>query len=168
MIAFASEEKTMEEKQMRDDGLREPQSPAVSVSEFVQILRMANVNGAGRLFGGHLLSWMDEVSAISARRYAHGPVTTACIDGVRFIKPAYQNESLVVTGRVVWTGRTSMDVYVTAEVERYTEERDLIADGHFILVALDENEHPRPVPPLSLVTEQERALYAAAEARRRK
>ncbi|MBQ9785358.1 MAG: acyl-CoA thioesterase [Clostridia bacterium] len=144
------------------------QSPAVSVAEFVQILRMENVNGAGRLFGGHVLSWMDEVSAISARRYAHGPVTTACIDQVRFLKPAYQNDSMVVTGRVVFTGRTSMDVYVTAEVEQYDGKRDLIADGHFILVALDENERPCPVPPVLPESERERELYEAAAARRAK
>lgn len=143
------------------------QTPDVSRAEFVQILRMANINGAGRLFGGHLLEWFDEVSAISARRYAHGPVTTACIDRVRFLKPAYQNESMVVTGRVVRTGRTSMDVYVTAEVERYTGERDLIADGHFILVALDENERPCPVPPLIPVTDEDKRLYAEAEARKK-
>ena len=33
------------------------------------------MNGADRLFGGHLMTWMDEVAAVSARRYAEGPVT---------------------------------------------------------------------------------------------
>ena len=144
------------------------QSPACSEAEFVQILRMENVNGAGRLFGGDLIAWMDDVSAISARRYAHCPVTTACIEQLRFVKPAYQNESMVVTGKVVYTGRTSMEVLVTAEVERFTGERELIADGRFILVALDENEHPTAVPPLSPETEEEKRLFAQAEARRGK
>ncbi|MBQ9773994.1 MAG: acyl-CoA thioesterase [Clostridia bacterium] len=144
------------------------QSPSVSAAEFVQILRMENVNGAGRLFGGDLIAWMDDVSAISARRYAHCPVTTACIESLRFVRPAYQNESMVVTGRVVWTGRTSMEVLVRAEVERFTGERDLIADGRFILVALDENEHPCPVPPLLPETDEERRLYEEAAARHAK
>ena len=34
-----------------------------SLSEFVQILRRADMNGADRLFGGHLMTWMDEVAA---------------------------------------------------------------------------------------------------------
>ncbi len=144
------------------------QSPEISRAEFVQILRMENVNGAGRLFGGDLIAWMDDVSAISARRYAHCPVTTACIEQLRFIKPAYQNESMVVTGKVIYAGHTSMEVLVTAEVERFTGERELIADGRFILVALDENEHPTAVPPLCPVTDEEKRLFEEAKTRRGK
>ena len=141
---------------------------ADSVSEFVQILRRADMNGADRLFGGHLMTWMDEVAAVSARRYAAGPVTTACIENMRFLRPAYLNETLVVTGRVIFTGHTSMEVLVTAETEAYDAKRTLIADARFILVALDENEHPRAVVPLIPVTEQEKALFEEAKQRRAK
>ena len=141
---------------------------ACSVAEFVQILRQANMNGADRLFGGHLITWMDEVAAVSARRFAEGPVTTACIENMRFLRPAHLNETLVVTGRVIFTGRTSMEVLVTAETEAYDATRTLIADAHFILVALDENEHPRAVAPLIPVTDEEKELYAEAKKRREK
>jgi len=141
---------------------------ACSVSEFVQILRKANMNGADRLFGGHLITWMDEVAAVSARRYAEGPVTTACIENMRFLRPAHLNETLVVTGRVIFTGHTSMEVLVTAETEAYDAQRTLIADARFILVALDENEHPRTVTPLMPVTDEEKALYEEAKKRRGK
>lgn len=141
-------------------------SAACSVSEFVQILRQANMNGANRLFGGHLITWMDEVAAVSARRYAEGPVTTACIENLRFLRPAHLNETLVVTGRVIFTGHTSMEVLVTAETEGYDGARALIADAHVILVALDEKEHPRAVAPLIPVTDEEKALYEEAKKRR--
>ena len=143
-------------------------SAACSVSEFVQILRQANMNGANRLFGGHLITWMDEVAAVSARRYADGPVTTACIENMRFLRPAHLNETLVITGRVIFTGRTSMEVLVTAETEGYDGARMLIADARFILVALDEEEQPRAVAPLVPVTDEEKALYAEAKRRRTK
>lgn len=143
-----------------------PRHPADSVAEFVQIIRKADINGADRLFGGHLLTWMDEVAAVSARRYAQLPVTTACIENLRFLHPAYLNETLVVTGRVIYVGRTSMEVLVLAETESYSGERQRIADGHFILVALDENEHPAPVPPLQPQTEEEQRWYADAAAKR--
>ena len=143
-------------------------SAACSVSEFVQILRQANMNGANRLFGGHLITWMDEVAAVSARRYAEGPVTTACIENLRFLRPAHLNEPLVVTGRVIFTGHTSMEVLVTAETEGYDGARVLIADAHVILVALDEEEHPRAVAPLIPVTDEEKALYEEAKKRRAK
>ena len=139
-----------------------------SVSEFVQILRKENMNGANRLFGGHLMTWMDEVAAVCARRYAQGPVTTACIENLRFLHPAYLNETLAVTARVIYTGRTSMEVLVTAETEAYDGVRTSIADAHFVLVALDENEHPRPIPPLIPETDEERALFEQAKANREK
>lgn len=141
-------------------------SAACSVSEFVQILRQANMNGANRLFGGHLITWMDEVAAVSARRYAEGPVTTACIENLRFLRPAHLNETLVVTGRVIFTGHTSMEVLVTAETEGYDGARVLIADAHVILVALDEEEQLRAVAPLIPVTDEEKALYEEAKKRR--
>lgn len=143
-------------------------SSECSISEFVQILRQANMNGANRLFGGDLITWMDEVAAVSARRYAEGPVTTACIENMRFLRPAHLNETLVVTGRVIFTGRTSMEVLVTAETEAYDAQRTLIADAHFILVALDEKEHPRAVAPLIPTTDEEKALYEEAKKRRQK
>ena len=153
---------------MDNANLPNGKTAACSVAEFVQILRQANINGANRLFGGHLITWMDEVAAVSARRYAEGPVTTACIENMRFLRPAHLNETLVVTGRVIFTGRTSMEVLVTAETEAYDATRTLIADAHFILVALDENEHPRAVAPLIPVTDEEKELYAEAKKRREK
>ena len=140
-----------------------------SRSEFVQILRQENMNGANRLFGGHLMTWMDEVAAVSARRYAEGPVTTACIENIRFLRPAHLNETIVITGRVIWTGRTSMEVLVTAETEDYHAQRTLIADAHFVLVALDEKEErPRAVAPLLPANKEERALFEDAQNRRKK
>lgn len=153
---------------MDNTNITNGKSAACSVSEFVQILRKANMNGADRLFGGHLITWMDEVAAVSARRYAEGPVTTACIENMRFLRPAHLNETLVVTGRVIYTGRTSMEVLVTAETEAYNGERTLIADAHFILVALDENEHPRAVAPLIPTTNEEKVLYEEVKTRREK
>lgn len=153
---------------MDNANLLNGKTAACSVAEFVQILRQANINGANRLFGGHLITWMDEVAAVSARRYAEGPVTTACIENMRFLRPAHLNETLVVTGRVIFTGRTSMEVLVTAETEAYGATRTLIADAHLILVALDKNEHPRAVAPLIPVTDEEKELYAEAKKRREK
>lgn len=153
---------------MDNTNITNGKSAACSRSEFVQILRKANMNGADRLFGGHLITWMDEVAAVSARRYAEGPVTTACIENMRFLRPAHLNETLVVTGRVIFTGRTSMEVLVTAETEAYDAQRTLIADARFILVALDENEHPRAVTPLIPVTDEEKVLYEEAKKRREK
>lgn len=132
---------------------------ADSAAEFVRILTRANMNGADRLFGGDLLTWMDDVAAVSARRFAQSAVTTACIERLRFLRPARQNETMVVSARVIWTGRTSMVVLVRAETEDLDGTRNAIADGYFTLVALDEQEHPHLVPALIPVTEEEKRLF---------
>ena len=48
----------------------------------------------------------------------------------------------------------------------HTQQRCQVADAHFILVALDEGEHPRAVAPLLPVTEQEKELFEEAKKRR--
>ena len=50
-----------------------------SATTQVQILTQANLNGYQRLFGGQLMSWMDIVAAVTARRHSGKNVTTACV-----------------------------------------------------------------------------------------
>ena len=77
-----------------------------------------------------------------------------------------REKTVIVVDDVIYTGRTSMEVLVTAEVERFSGARELIADSHVILVALDDNEHPRTVPVLVPETEQEKDWYEEAKKRR--
>ena len=47
-----------------------------SYTTQVHILTQANLNGYNRLFGGTLMSWMDVVAGVTARRHAERNVTT--------------------------------------------------------------------------------------------
>ena len=146
--------------------------PMKTVSESattqVQILTQANLNGYQRLFGGQLMSWMDIVAAVTARRHSGKNVTTACVDKLEFHKPAHANDTLVITGEIVYVGRTSMEVRVRAYVEQLNGSRELTNEARFIMVALDENEKPTPVPGLLLENAEQRALWDEAAARRGK
>ena len=139
-----------------------------SATTQVQILTQANLNGYQRLFGGQLMSWMDIVAAVTARRHTGKNVTTACVDNLEFHKPAHANDTLVITGEIVYVGRTSMEVRVRAYVEELNGSKDLTNEARFIMVALDENEKPTPVPGLLLETAEQRALWDEAAARRGK
>ncbi len=45
-------------------------------------------------------------------------------------------------------GRTSMTLKVEAWAQRYLSDRmDKVTDALFVMVALDETGHPKPVPP---------------------
>ena len=135
--------------------------------ETVHIVRPNHLNGANRLFGGILMQWIDEVAGIVAKRHAMGNVTTASIDNLTFLHGAYQNDMVVIKGKLTWVGSTSMEVRVETYVENLRGERHLINNAYFMMVALDEKDKPVQVPRLLLRTEEERLDWAHGEERRR-
>ena len=135
--------------------------------ETVHLVRPTYLNGAGRLFGGILMQWIDEVAGIVAKRHCGGNVTTASVDNLTFLHGAYQNDMVVIKGKLTWVGSSSMEVCVDTYVENQTGERHRINNAHFMMVALDENDKPVKVPKLILQTEEERLAWAHGEERRR-
>ena len=140
-------------------------TPTTSVQ--IVLAQHCNGNRIPRLFGGQLMSWIDIVGAVAARRYAHSAVTTACVDHLDFIGPAYLNDTVVQEARVTWTGRTSMEVRVDSYVEQQDGARAPVNRAYAVYVALDENDQPIPVPPFTPETEEEKSEYEAANTRRR-
>ena len=54
-----------------------------SIVETVHIIRPSDLNDAGRLFGGVLMQWIDEVAALVAKRHSQMNVTTASVDNLQ-------------------------------------------------------------------------------------
>lgn len=138
-----------------------------SYTTQVQLLTQANLNGYNRLFGGKLMSWMDIVAGVTARRHSEKNVTTLRVDSLEFRAPARANDTLMLTRHICYVGRTSMDVCVLVYVEELSGARRLINRAHFTMVALDENERPTPVPGLLLENDEQRQEWREAEERRR-
>jgi len=145
----------------------EPKTVDDSRAETVHIIRPNHLNGANRLFGGILMQWIDEVAGIVAKRHSMCNVTTASVDNLTFLYGAYQNDLVVIKGKLTWVGSTSMEVCVDTYVESPGGERRRINNAHFMMVALDSNDQPRRVPPLVLQTDDERLAWAHGEERRR-
>ena len=139
-----------------------------SRTEQVQILNQSNINGFGRLFGGQLMQWIDVVAAVTARRHSEKNVTTVLVDRLEFKKPARVNNTLVLNGYITYVGKTSMEVCVETYIESLSGERTLINTAYVVMVALDENDSPTPVPGLILTTDSERAKLEEAKKRRAK
>lgn len=135
--------------------------------ETVHIVRPTHLNGANRLFGGILMQWIDEVAGIVAKRHCMGNVTTASVDNLTFLHGAYQNDLIVIKGKMTWVGSSSMEVCVDTYVENPTGERRRINNAHFMMVALDENDKPVKVPRLILQTDDEELAWRHGEERRR-
>lgn len=135
--------------------------------ETVHIVHPPQLNGANRLFGGILMQWIDEVACIVAKRHCMCNVTTAAVDNLTFLHGAYQNDLIVIKGKLTWVGTSSMEVCVDTYVENNLGERHRINNAHFIVVALDDQGRPAPVPRLILQTEDEHLAWSHGEERRR-
>ena len=136
-----------------------------SIVETVRIVRPNHLNGANRLFGGFLMQWIDEVAGIVAKRHAMTNVITASVDNLTFVRGAFQNEMVVIVGKLTWVGTSSMEVLVKTYVENIKRERSLINKAYLVMVSIDENDKPVRVPRLTLETEEQKVEWENAEIR---
>lgn len=125
-----------------------------------------DTNSHGTLFGGKLLSYIDDIASISALKLCRTPVVTASIDSVDFIQPIREGDAVTLEAMVTWTGNTSMEVLVKITTEDLmTGERVLSALSFLTFVALGENGKPTSVPKVVPESETERWLNSAGEQR---
>ncbi|MBN1777506.1 MAG: acyl-CoA thioesterase [Clostridiales bacterium] len=151
------------------------QTVSHSRTEQVHIVMPGDCNQYFRLFGGQLVQWIDTVAAVAARRHSGCAVTTASIDKLDFIASASLNDLVVLQGRVIFAGRTSMVAAVDTFVEdKQCQKRRLVNRATLTLVALGADNRPAEVPRLVPETPEEtadlekgKALYEARKAARK-
>ena len=136
-----------------------------SRTEQVHIVMPGDCNQYFRLFGGQLVQWIDTVAAVVARRHSGHAVTTASIDELDFLASASLNDLIVLQGRVLYVGRTSMLVTVDTYVESaHCRERMLVNRANLTMVALGEDNRPTEVPRLTPETAEETDDFAKGKA----
>jgi acyl-CoA thioesterase YciA len=118
--------------------------------ERVPVLRVVpgpgDINANGHIFGGWVLSQMDIAAGIVASRRSKGSVATVAIEAMEFIAPIHLRDVISVFAEVERVGRTSMGVRIEVMAERDLGDTQVkVTDGLFTFVALDEDNHPRPV-----------------------
>ncbi len=125
-----------------------PETEAPTGHLTVRISAMpADTNANGDIFGGWVLSRMDQAGGIAAIERAHGRVVTIAVDAMKFIRPVKVGDVLEVYTHVDSIGRTSMKIHVEAWARRFqTRHHEKVTDAHFTFVAIDENGRPRPIP----------------------
>ena len=107
----------------------------------------ADANAAGDIFGGWVMAQMDLACGIRAAERAKGRVVTAAVKEMSFAKPVKIGDTLGVYTHVTHVGRTSMTLKVEAWAQRYlTEIMEKVTDAEFVMVALDREGRPTPVP----------------------
>jgi len=142
-------------------------APRDSRVEMVQLVLPNDANTLGNVLGGMVLHWIDLAAAVVAHRHCRTQCVTASIDQVSFQAPIRIGQLAVITGRMTFAGRTSMEIRVDVQNEDLlTGLRRQTSTAYLTFVAIDKRGAPVPVPPLLLETEEERREARAAEARR--
>ena len=105
-----------------------------------------DTNSNGDIFGGWVISQMDQAGGIRAAEKAQGRVVTVAIEAMTFIRPVRVGDVLSVYTAVDHVGRTSLKLHIEAWAQRFrTHHREKVTDGTFTFVAIDADGRPRPV-----------------------
>ena len=124
-------------------------------------------NFAGKVHGGTLLKFLDQVAYSCASRYAGAYAVTLSVDRVLFRDAILVGELVSFSATVNYTGRTSLEVGIRVDTENIRDgTRRHTNSSYFTMVAVDDAGNPVSVPPLVPVTELEHMRDQAAVARR--
>lgn len=114
----------------------------------------ADTNANGDIFGGWVLSQMDQAGGIAGVERARGRVVTIAVEAMTFIRPVKVGDVLCVYTEVESVGRTSMRIHIEAWARRFREElREKVTVATFTFVAIDDEGRPRPIDPPAQATE---------------
>jgi acyl-CoA thioesterase YciA len=105
----------------------------------------ADTNANGDIFGGWVMSQMDQAGGIAAVERSQGRAVTVAVDAMTFIRPVRVGDVLCVYTRIERVGRTSMKIAVQAWARRFrTQMREQVTEATFTFVAIDDEGRPRP------------------------
>ncbi len=106
----------------------------------------AHANPSGDIFGGWIMSMMDEAGAMTAMKHARSRVVTVAATNMAFIHPVKVGDVVCCYTEVVRIGRSSITLNIEVWVLRSgLGERMKVTSAEFTFVALDEAGKPRPI-----------------------
>ncbi len=109
------------------------------------IMMPRDANVLGTIFGGIILSYIDQAGFVEARRNGIHRWVTASMDKVDFEKPVYVGDVVRFITKTAKTGRTSVGIEVVVEAERFNSgNRVVVTTATLTMVSVD--EHGKSIP----------------------
>lgn len=114
-------------------------SPAIRT-----VMMPRDTNPQGSIFGGVILSFIDQAAWIEALRQANRRYVTVAINTVEFKQPVLVGDILSLWATTKKIGRTSITVHVDVRANRPATGQDDIAvtSADVVMVAVDEAGKP--------------------------
>ena len=104
------------------------------------IMMPRDANVLGTIFGGIILSYIDQAGFVEARRTGVHRWVTASLDKVDFEKPVFIGDVVRFITQTVKTGRTSVEIEVIVEAERFNSgERIVVTTATLTMVSVDKD-----------------------------
>lgn len=118
-----------------------PSQPAIRV-----IMMPKHTNAYGTIFGGIILSHIDQAGAVEAHRHVTGRVVTVAMREVEFHSPVFVGDLVSFFTETVRRGDTSLSVRVMVEAERRKGVGKVkVTEAEVIYVHVDDENRPIPI-----------------------
>jgi acyl-CoA thioesterase YciA len=108
-----------------------------------------DTNPAGTIFGGVILSYIDQGGAEEARYHGAERVVTVAMKEVVFLQPVFVGDLVSFYTELVHIGRTSITVRVMVTAARRwdREEEAHVTEAEITYVNIDSDHRPTPLNP---------------------
>lgn len=145
--------------------MKKKSSESVCVSRKIVMPDMINPHGT--LFGGVIMTWIDKIAYMCAQNFSEcSTVVTANIDQIKFIKPAFMGDQVILQAKVVAAGKSSMEIDVTLYREIPGEKiKELIVETSLTFVSFKKNGVKHLVPELVLESDRDFMDFKNAQCR---
>ena len=111
------------------------------------VMMPRDTNGQGTIFGGVILSLMDQAAYVEALRQAPARYVTVAFREVVLGQPVYVSDILTLYADAIRAGRTSLTIHVRVLATRGRDPDQIVAvtKGEVVFVAVDDKGTPMPV-----------------------
>ena len=112
----------------------------------IRVLMMPrDTNAHGTIFGGVILSYIDQAGAIEARRQGLKFMVTVSMDKIVFHEPVFVGDLVSFWTETLRIGNTSITTKVVVEVIRNGDERKTVTEAQVVYVNLGDDRKPKPI-----------------------
>ncbi len=104
-----------------------------------------HTNAFGTIFGGVILSLIDQAGFDEARRYGRHRYVTVAFDRIVFLKPVFTGDVVSLYTNRIESGTSSITIGVEVFADRFdSTEVVKVTSGSLTMVSVDENGKPIP------------------------
>jgi acyl-CoA thioesterase YciA len=112
----------------------------------IRVLMMPrDTNAHGTIFGGVILSYIDQAGAIEARRQGCALMLTVSMDKVVFHEPVYVGDLVSFWTETLRIGTTSITTKVVVDAIRIGERKVTVTEAQVVYVNVGEDRKPKPI-----------------------